>query len=566
MQPVSMEAPIATWLDRPTFEAYRATYRRFREGQSRGAVGDASDGGLKAVCPEGVALDPAESLTRSSSFSDTSLETQTLDSADQQDARLLQVTEWRLRYRRFRMGNPRGSVGELTEVTPEGIDLGFLPVVQCLRLRRQALRLETPFPPTASATSFHVHLGGGKLGLGLVLKTLQASGQRFVLLQNARGLWLDLHKPAGVDTVTPGVDTVEVQYNDEAPITLGLIYQSPDSLEELQRLTSLSPLIRGWVVVTNSHETKRMLIKQATTLSISVGSAGVVTVGDLLDEVLDGNSGLEPTLFACENDHNAVSKLEARLKSKAHVIPCMVDRICSGLTISSCAPQRAIRVSTEAYRGEIVVLESFNGALPFGGSEVKNPSLEIQGNYFADRKFLLVNGGHTTLAFLTMLRYHDQDSAFAPPGCDALLDWGTCTVEERTVFWSFTVARLLLLLWQYDIEVLKDAHRVESDEALATALISYAKETLIRFSAIPDTTNRVLSGGVENRYQGRLRNVQDFIDLHFDGLNQTSRKLLEMCGCRLSSLIAVTHKFVSQCKQFVRDAESMDITLPDLFI
>jgi hypothetical protein len=51
---------------------------------------------------------------------------------------------------------------------------------------------------------------------------------------------------------------------------------------------------------------------------------------------------MRPQLFACENDHNAVEQLDARLKGRVEVVPCMVDRICSGREIV----KGAIKVGT----------------------------------------------------------------------------------------------------------------------------------------------------------------------------------------------------------------------------
>lgn len=562
-----------SWLNCTFFDEYRLTYRRFREGHSRGATGDASDVGLKAIAAyqDGSYIDdPSDALTNASSLSGDSaaVKPDELDSINAtQDPRMLKVTEWRLQYRRFRMGQARGSVGELPAIIPEDIDLSFLPVVQLVRLRRQMNREASKTQGATKAVSegyqsYHVHLGSGKLGLGLILKSLVASQRPFILLQNSRGMWLELRKPVELASGI-GVSLVEVEYgNGEPSIKLGLIHEDLKSIEHIETLSKLLPAVQGWMVVTNDPVQKKRLIEQASTLSISVGSAAIAAIGSLLEEVLDESSS--KTIFACENDHAAVEKLQERLKDRAVVIPCMVDRICSGLDTMEENGDLKVKVQTEAYAGEIVVLKSFDGVLPFGGVEVKSPSLDIQGNYFADRKFLLVNGGHTTLAFLTMLRYHNNEARFVPPGCDKLLDWSTCTDEERAVFWSFTIARLLLLLWQYDIDVLKDAHKVHTEEELVEALLTYAKQTVIRFNAIPDTTNRILSGGVENRYHGRLRNIEDFIDMHFDGSNLASKKLLDVCGCRLTGLIASIHNFVSRCKQFVHLQAAFDIVLPNL--
>ena len=49
------------------------------------------------------------------------------------------------------------------------------------------------------------------------------------------------------------------------------------------------------------------------------------------------------------------------------------------------------------------------------------------------------------------------------------------------------------------------------DIELARVLLGYARRTLNRFATISDTTGRILSGGVTNRYQTRLQPVDKFL-------------------------------------------------------
>lgn len=238
--------------------------------------------------------------------------------------------------------------------------------------------------------------------------------------------------------------------------------------------------------------------------------------------------------------------MAVQLKGLVEVIPCMVDRICSEVTgeidendltvgkhtiggesAASAPLVQSVRVKTEHFPGEIIVMKKpnhlsteyqvndFNELVPFGGLEAKVPELPIQATYYAERKFLLVNGGHTVLAFLTMIRAIGKSDTlhFIPPGEREaasshtrsvagdflLLNWETMNDDERIMLWSFSVARLLLLVWQYETSILMDAHGVDNEKDLAQQLLHYAKETLKRFSAVPDTTKRILAGGVDNR-------------------------------------------------------------------
>lgn len=53
------------------------------------------------------------------------------------------------------------------------------------------------------------------------------------------------------------------------------------------------------------------------------------------------------------------------------------------------------------------------------------------------------------------------------------------------------MARLLILLWEHELDLLRHAHNVgSSDEALIDQLLAYTTRTLHRFSSITDTTKR----------------------------------------------------------------------------
>jgi hypothetical protein len=42
----------------------------------------------------------------------------------------------------------------------------------------------------------------------------------------------------------------------------------------------------------------------------------------------------QPMLFACENDHDAVARLKQELQGRVRVVDCMVDRVCTGRTVT----------------------------------------------------------------------------------------------------------------------------------------------------------------------------------------------------------------------------------------
>jgi hypothetical protein len=219
------------------------------------------------------------------------------------------------------------------------------------------------------------------------------------------------------------------------------------------------------------------------------------------------------------------------------------------------------QVDCEPYEGEMVVMlqraPAANLPTPFKGQHVRLPSTEAQADYFYRRKFLLVNGSHTTLAFITLNARQPAASgnaaaeAYTAPGDHELIHWANCDEFVHQEIWAWAVARLLILLSEFPTDVLLDAHGVTTEDELCDALLGYARETLGRFSSTKDMTSRVLQGGVADRWETRLRPVASFLRGRKEGqLRPINAKLLEKAGMTLPYLKAVTSRLVSEAERF----------------
>ena len=180
-------------------------------------------------------------------------------------------------------------------------------------------------------------------------------------------------------------------------------------------------------------------------------------------------------------------------------------------------------MTAEPYAGAIVVLTppAHVKAPPFAGKNVLVPRVSAEADYLCRRKLLMVNGMHTTLAFLTLssgvpagTHVPLRDDKLQPPFSDMpLVTLRTATSDDqRRLIRAWTVARILLLLFEWDMEVIKSAHGCAEDEQVVDIMIEYAMGTVERFSTADDTTGRVLGGGVAARYNGRLMPVKTFLD------------------------------------------------------
>ena len=81
------------------------------------------------------------------------------------------------------------------------------------------------------------------------------------------------------------------------------------------------------------------------------------------------------------------------------VVDCMADKVCMGRTIQP----TSVEIEAESWRGSIVVLEpGLDRRVPFCPSIATLPQTQREADYLSKRKFTLVNGMHTVLAFLTL--------------------------------------------------------------------------------------------------------------------------------------------------------------------
>ena len=160
------------------------------------------------------------------------------------------------------------------------------------------------------------------------------------------------------------------------------------------------------------------LVSQATSFSCALGPAVDVLV-NLLVNLPDCEDESRPVLYACENDHSSVEKLQFALRTKIEAVPCMVDRICVDLQVAD--DGREVAVTAEGHEGSIVVLnqpesgEGADGDGPLAGDYVSNPDNEKDSRYLYRKKLLTVNGMHTVIAFRTLCSYAQNQRNFQPP-------------------------------------------------------------------------------------------------------------------------------------------------------
>lgn len=578
--------PIFEVLDHPAILRFRKDYQRHRLGYAKGAKGEVGAAlrqveaepkqhvAQHAPLPEGISEDEAESLM--SPFA-----TFGSDSPFARDEQLLaQIAKWRMEYQNFRSGGARGAAGSLEEIA-EGLSLRalrLLPVVQLAEVLRGD---KQPVHPDIFLPSPHLHFGAGKLSFGLVLEAMLKSGvSDLVIVQRQSTDFQRLicaEKKESIPVFVNGNRVCELR-----------VYCEPKEIEELlQKLRNkqqhpveaADQQTERHLVLTNESHLIIELANMARSISCSLGPAVRTVLVPVLSQLEDKPVDQQVLLYACENDHAAVEKLKEEVCSKVNVLPCMVDRICAARTIYS----DRIEVEAEPYEGEIVVLDRPSNAPPppFGGPNVHAPKLKAAAHYLCQRKIGLVNGMHTTLAFLTACdktqelleavkeaskpRTSGRDGKGSQKAGDApsgdpllialrqvpLLKEDKMDTKDKRMMWAWLAARCLHVLWEHDKEVIKRAHELKTDEEVVQMLLNYGKKTLARFSTVDDTAGRVLGGGVVNRFHTRLLTIYTFLEQHIFGSVPLASNLLKYADINAFEMIDAVRRLVDQARIFV---------------
>ena len=343
---------------------------------------------------------------------------------------------------------------------------------------------------------FHLHFGAGRLGMGLVVPAIAAAGTPFAIVQRPKRKWIELfHREGAISSE----DTIVVTNNEQVVVNNVEVVQGADGPPSVVPPLSL--------MFGSQPEELEEFVRRATSFSCSLGSAMGSVVTPLLTMLPRTRLDEQPLLFCCENDHEAVSKLKQQLAGHVRVVDCMVDRVCTGRTISA----EGVDVATEPWRGSIVVLEpDLNDRLPFHPKIATAPSTAAEAEYLSERKFTLVNGMHTTLAFMTLAALFRENDG----GCEyILLKYTKVPRDQQCMIEAWRTVRVAQLIDQFGIENLMSWHGCDTREEAWEVLLAHADHVLEeRFSTTDDVVSRVLGGGVANRWSTRLLPTHEWLE------------------------------------------------------
>eukprot|EP00187_Rhodella_violacea_P016308 CAMPEP_0184719728 /NCGR_PEP_ID=MMETSP0314-20130426/9355_1 /TAXON_ID=38298 /ORGANISM="Rhodella maculata, Strain CCMP 736" /LENGTH=773 /DNA_ID=CAMNT_0027183655 /DNA_START=78 /DNA_END=2399 /DNA_ORIENTATION=+ len=390
-------------------------------------------------------------------------------------------------------------------------------------------------------SSNHVHIGAGKLGLGLIVSALAEDDSRsLTILEVPSPEWEPLFKTSrGTETGKQ----VKLMVNNKDVATLNVVVTKEQYEQRVKEADETQEPTR-MLIITKDDELKGLVAKRATSASTALGPflevalTSFLKVGGLMEKETD--QGI--IVYGCENDHKMVETLAEKLKMYCRLVPVLVDRICSDRKIG----RNTISIEAESYEGEIIVKmpgdDDADGEDDFDAKDdspwdaADNVTVVDRTDmwaFFRQKKILTVNGLHTTLAFLTLDTYERPDHMGLPKGDHKLITYATATDEQKRIISSWVIARVLMIMDEFPLELIFDALRddqkkddVDVEEFCVEKLANYAFTARDRISKMDDTTSRILSGGVVNRFNTRLVGVNEFLQAKAE-LTSADRKALK---------------------------------------
>lgn len=390
----------------------------------------------------------------------------------------------------------------------------------------------------------HAHVGAGKLGLGLAVPALAQGTRRAVVLQAPIGPWRAFATEAAPRPLRLSAGDASV----ELAVAAG-----PGAVEWA---TSEAGAERGRpAVVVADVAAWGKILAAAESLSTAVGGDVLPAIAPVLRDAIP--EGKKVPTYGLENDHRQVRALAKTLGSRALVCPCLVDRVCSTLTVDD----DVAAVGVEDFQGLIMPLHSLDAPFPFGGPAVRIAGSEAAAQFVYHRKLLLVNGLHTALAFSTLAEAAEDEREPSDLALVPLAPVSALSEERAAKLRTWAVALALQLLLDHPADVVHEALGVESPAEVAGALMAYIDATFARLSAsaASDTVGRVLHAGVLARFDERLKRVSDRLtrEVMLDParLEPVQLALLERAG--LDNL----QELATVCFTFVRELEVVALSV-----
>jgi len=341
----------------------------------------------------------------------------------------------------------------------------------------------------------NLHLGAGRLGLGLVAPIFAKLG-KLIILQRPGEKWLKIK-----------YDFVDLHVNSELVGHFRCLI-NPSDINAAIKAIEDEPLV---LLISDNEDLIHFAVNQATSISTALGTSGLGIVTKIVEKI---DSDRKINVYPFENEHDSVKDLSDRIKlvNENVDVPFVVaDRICSKIKIF----QKKIDVFTE--ENYELVVNCINGDVK-DLFEAKDYNIQVtrssdEFRYYYLRKYYLVNGIHTILAIYVysfLLRKKVPISKWKNYEIN-LFDELPEIVKAIDIFSVVQIARIM---HNFDWGQFERFFTGITKKQLFDNLLDYSVNVRNRFSNSPDLIDRVFSlkkqSAIRKKYEERIRKMNDF--------------------------------------------------------
>lgn len=390
---------------------------------------------------------------------------------------------------------------------------------------------------------YHIHLGAGKLGIGLVIPKFKHN--KLIIIQRPSLEWKALLNSS---ILTLSINSIN--YFD-----ISVIHQN--SIEFLNKLNV--KLINGEsiFICTDNIDIIHHVMKSASSISTSLGDG----LKDFEDILLNLKSNLKViNIFPFENDTSIIDSIKSKLEdmnSVLNVVPTIADKICRSRLISN------TNINIEAEEFEEVFLLANNENI-YGDIDnnkitiVKDPKLY---DFYYNRKLYIVNGVHMIAVILGHGFLDTKKVPFNERGSYHLsVLMGIEEIKYNLIV--FIKIQCLRLIIENDVKIFTELYNSNDIIKIYSELLNYGNSILNRFDFSLDQLERILRIDLnkieifQRKLEERIFKIVDFTQRNKDSISENISKIKNI-DIEYTSLLEAIIKLQSDVSRVLIDISSM---------
>lgn len=336
----------------------------------------------------------------------------------------------------------------------------------------------------------HVHIGAGKLGLGLVVPLIKDQSKRIIVIQKPSEKWKKLRN----------CDNITLKINGNEILEFDIIHESADS-------ASMKYVMKNWengkdlLVITSDQRYQKMFLEQSNSISTALGE-NLSEIGEVLREC---NFNKSINLYPFENSKEDVRRLSSVLRSNINltVVPVVADRICSNRNVEN----NYINIQAEEFYEVIAykINESVS-ELFFDKENVLLTNSNEEQDFFYRRKLYIINGVHMIMALYSygyLIEKGINEGQWKDYALTVVLDAFDPGLRKIKNFVKIQVIRLIS---ETDEKLLNHIHTNDNKKYIFDKIYSYGETFISRVQKTTDEVGRILKLNRPNQLEAKFKN------------------------------------------------------------